>query len=86
MNSFRRLLAALGATATAVTLAILIPAQAWAAEHPALVGAGTEIVRRRRSYSRGGGVGCGAICCLLVVALIVVVVLLLRRRRGPRQP
>lgn len=86
MNSFRRLLAVLGATATAVTLAVLMPAYAWAADHPTLVAAGTEVARRRRSY-RGGGIGCGAVCCLLFVGIIVLIVLLIvRRRRRPGRP
>jgi hypothetical protein len=86
MNSFRRLLAVLGTTATAVSLAVLMPAYAWAADHPTLVSAGSEVARRRRSY-RGGGIGCGAVCCLLFVAIIVVIVLLIvRRRRRPGQP
>ena len=87
MNSFRRLLAVLGTTATAVSLAVLVPAYAWAADHPTLVAAGTEVARRRRSYRSGSGFGCGAVCCLLFVAIIVVVVLLVvRRRRRPGQP
>lgn len=88
MNSFKRLVAALGATAATVSLAVLMPAYAWAAEHPGLVAAGSEIARRRRTRGSGGsGVfACGAICCLLVVAIIVIVALLVVRRRRSRGP
>jgi hypothetical protein len=88
MNSLRRLLVAIGATVTTVSLAVFIPAYAWAATtQPALLSVGEELARRRPTVRRRGGFGifaCGAVCCLLVVAIIVVaIVLIQRRRRGP---
>jgi hypothetical protein len=84
MNSLRRLLVALGATATAVSLAVFIPAYAWAATtQPAVLSAGEELARRRPRVRRTGfgGLLCGGVCCLLIVAVIVVAILLVQRRR-----
>lgn len=56
-----------------ITVNVLVPAQAWAAE-PVL-----EAARRSR---RSGGFGLAAMfCCLAVVVGVVVVVYLINRRR-----
>lgn len=57
-----------------VTLNVLVPAQAWAAE-PVLEAA------RRSSRGGGGFLFAGMFCCLAVVVGVVVVVYLITRRR-----
>lgn len=65
-----------GALFTAVTVAVLLPAAAWAA-------AAGEVARPR---PRIGGLGLlGTFCCLAVVAVVVVAVLLLAQNRRRRR-
>jgi hypothetical protein len=66
---------------TAVVVAVLVPAAAWAAEHPALVAVGAEVERRRRGFSLGF---LPFLCCIVpLIVIVVVVVLIMRRRRPP---
>lgn len=68
---------------TAAVVAVLVPAVAWAAEHPAAFAVADELAKRRRSG--GGGIfGVFALlCCVVVVGVIVLIVMLARRRKPP---
>ncbi|MFC7549472.1 hypothetical protein [Plantactinospora sp. GCM10030261] len=81
MNLLRTTWARLGALATAVFVAVLIPSAAWAASDTGSMV--IEAARRRR----GTGFGLiGLLCCLVVVGGIVLAVLLIMRgRRGGRR-
>jgi hypothetical protein len=66
---------------TTAVFAVLVPAAAWAAEHPTLVAVGAEVERRRRGI---GGLGfLAALCCIVPLVIIVLVVVLIMRRRRP---
>src|SRR4051812_46641515 len=73
--------------AAAVTV-WLVPAYAWAAEHPGVTAAGAELARGYRIRRRGSPFGSlfGGCCCLLVLLVVLGVVLVTRRRRGRRMP
>lgn len=73
--------ARIGATLTAVTLWVLVPASAWAAE-AGVLDVAYEVARRPRF--RGVGL-VGMLCCLVVVALVAVGVLFIVRGRNRRR-
>jgi hypothetical protein len=79
MEHMRKWFARGGAVLTAVTLAVFVPAVAWASTN-GVYDVADELVRGRR---RSGGFGIFAgLCCLIVVAVVVLgVVLMMRRRR-----
>jgi hypothetical protein len=79
MEHMRKWVARGGTILTAVTLAVFVPAVAWASTNGVYDVAG-ELVRGRR---RVGGLGLvGGLCCLVVVVLVVLgLVLMMRRRR-----
>jgi hypothetical protein len=84
MDLVRKWVARVGAVLTAVSLAVFVPAVAWASTNGVYDVAG-ELVRGRRSRGFGGFVG--LLCCLVVVAVVAVGILLImrnRRGRGPR--
>jgi hypothetical protein len=65
----------------AVVVAVLVPAAAWAAEHPALVAVGAEVERRRRGFGLGF---LPFLCCVIpLIVIVLVIVLVMRRRRPP---
>ncbi|WP_433792031.1 hypothetical protein [Actinoplanes sp. CA-252034] len=67
---------------TGLTLGVLIPAQAWAADN----GAAQLVVEAARKSRRGGfGFGTiGIVCCLGVIVVIAVIVYLISRKRRRR--
>ncbi|MDI6097908.1 hypothetical protein QLQ12_04745 [Actinoplanes sp. NEAU-A12] len=70
------------AAVAGVTLTLLIPAQAWAAE-PGV----PQLVIEAARKSRRGGIGFGIIgllCCLGVIAAVVVAFVLISRKRKRR--
>jgi hypothetical protein len=79
MEHMRRWVARGGTVLTAATLAVFVPAVAWASTNGVYDVAG-ELVRGRR---RVGGVGLFAGLCCLVVVLVAVLglVLMMQRRR-----
>lgn len=77
MRSLRSWWVRLGAVLTAITLAVFVPAAAWAAQTGTYEIAG-ELARRRPRF-RGGLLA--PLCCLLVVGVVVILVLLLLRYR-----
>ena len=80
----RKWVARVGAVLTAVSLAVFVPAVAWASTN-GVYDVADELVRGRRSRGFGGFVG--LLCCLVVVAVVVVAILLIMRsRRGGRGP
>ena len=83
MELVRKWFARVGAVITTVSLAVFVPAVAWASTS----GAYDVAVEAARSRRRGGGFGffgAGLICCLVVVAAIVVGVILISRNRKRR--
>ncbi|GIF72773.1 hypothetical protein [Asanoa siamensis] len=78
-----RWFARIGAVLTTASLAVLVPAMAWASTS----GAYDVAVEAARSRRRGGfgffGVA-GLLCCLVVVAVVVVAVLLVNKNRKRR--
>jgi succinate dehydrogenase hydrophobic anchor subunit len=83
MDSVRTWAARVGAVLTAVSLAVFVPAVAWASTS-GVYDVADELVRGRRSRGFGGIVG--LLCCLVVVGVVVVAVLLIiRSRRGRRR-
>ena len=77
LSRWARRVAVLG---TAAVVAVLVPAAAWAAEHPALVAVGAEVERRRRGFGLGF---LPFLCCIVPLIIIVLVVVLIMRRRRP---
>ncbi len=64
-----------------LTLGVLVPAQAWAADN----GTAQLVVEAARRSRRGFGFGTiGLVCCLGVIAIIVIIVLLISRNRRRR--
>ncbi|MEV4277142.1 hypothetical protein [Actinoplanes xinjiangensis] len=65
-----------------LTLGVLVPAQAWAADN----GTAQLVVEAARKSRRGGfGFGTiGLVCCLGVIAIIVIVLVLISRKRRRR--
>ncbi|MEU4618963.1 hypothetical protein AB0G04_03145 [Actinoplanes sp. NPDC023801] len=63
-----------------VTLAVLIPAQAWAADN----GTAQLVVEAARKSRRGGFGVVGIICCLGVVAIAVIAFIVISRNRKRR--
>lgn len=70
------------AVVTAATLAVFVPAAAWAAT-TGVDEIAYEAVRRRSRGSSIFGV-LGLLCCLGVVAAVVIAVLLIKRGRRPK--
>ncbi|WP_188126807.1 hypothetical protein [Actinoplanes lobatus] len=62
-----------------VTMALLVPAAAWASS-----GTGEMMIEAARRGRRGGFGFFGVFCCLFVVGVIAVVVLLISRGRRRR--
>ena len=80
MTAFSRWGARLGAMITAVSLAVFVPAAAWAA-----TGTGEVVIEAAKRRSRGGGGLFGLFCCLVVVGVVALAVyLVVRNRRGRR--
>lgn len=83
MELVRKWFARVGAVVTTATLAVFVPAVAWASTS----GAYDVAVEAARSRRRGGvgffGVA-GLLCCLVVVAGIVLAVVLISRNRKRR--
>ena len=78
MEHMRKWVARGGTILTAVTLAVFVPAVAWASTNGVYDVAG-ELVRGRR---RVGGLGLvGGLCCLVVVVLVVLGLVVMTRRR-----
>ncbi|GAA1841096.1 hypothetical protein [Asanoa iriomotensis] len=82
MELLRKWAGRVGAVVTAATLAVFVPAVAWAST------SGTsEIVYEAARRRRGGlgflGVG-SLLCCLVVIALIVLAVVLVTKRSRKR--
>ncbi|GGN03290.1 hypothetical protein GCM10010109_09520 [Actinoplanes campanulatus] len=69
----------LTAALAGVTMALLVPAAAWAS-----TGTGEMVIEAARRGRRGGFGFLGALCCLAVVGIIVIVVLLISRGRRRR--
>jgi hypothetical protein len=85
MDQVRKWFARVGAVLTAVSLAVFVPAVAWASTS-GVYDVADELVRGRRGRGFGGIIG--LVCCLAVVAVVVVAALLImrsRRGRGPRR-
>ncbi len=84
MELVRKWIARVGAVVTAVSLAVFVPAMAWASTS----GAYDVAVEAARSRRRGGGFGffgiAGLLCCLVVVGGIVLAVVLISRNRKRR--
>ncbi|MEV4617844.1 hypothetical protein AB0J74_03880 [Asanoa sp. NPDC049573] len=84
MELVRKWFARTGAVLTTVSLAVFVPAVAWASTS----GAYDVAVEAARSRRRGGGIGffgfAGLLCCLVVVAAIVLAVVLISRSRKKR--
>jgi hypothetical protein len=78
----RRLQKWFTAALVGLTLGVLVPAQAWAADN----GAAQLVVEAARKSRRGGfGFGTiGLVCCLGVIVILVVIVLLISRNRRRR--
>ncbi|GID25441.1 hypothetical protein [Paractinoplanes brasiliensis] len=80
MSAAMKLWSRLVATVTGATLALVVPAHAWAAS----TGVTDIAVEAARSRRRGGfgffGLF-GALCCLFVVAAIVLAVVMVGRNR-----
>lgn len=71
----------IAAAVTGATLALVIPAHAWAASN----GVAEIAVEAARRRSRGLGFGVlGLVCCLGVVALVVLAIVLISRNRKRR--
>jgi hypothetical protein len=79
-DMIRKLQRWFAAALAGVTLAVLIPAQAWAADN----GTAQLVVEAARRSRRSGFGFFGLLCCLGVVAVIVIVVLLISRNRKRR--
>jgi hypothetical protein len=83
MELVRKWFVRVGAVVTTATLAVFVPAMAWASTSGAYDVA-VEAARGRRR----GGVGffgvAGLLCCLVVVAGIVLAVVLISRNRKRR--
>ena len=78
MEHMRKWFARGSAVLTAVTVAVFVPAVAWASTN-GVYDVADELVRGRR---RVGGVGIFAgLCCLIVVAAVVLGLVLMTRRR-----
>ncbi len=84
MSSLAKWWVRVTAVMTTATLAVLVPATAWAASNGVLDVA-YEVARRRPRRGFGGIGLFGGLCCLLVVVLVVVAVLAIRRGRGGRR-
>jgi len=82
MELVRKWVARVGAVVTTATLAVFVPAVAWASTS----GAYDVAVEAARARRRGGfGFGLfSLVCCLVVVAVVVVAVLLVMRSRKRR--
>ena len=83
MELVRTWSARVAAVISTATLAVFVPAVAWASTS----GAYDVAVEAARSRRRGGGFGFGAIgllCCLVVVAVIVIAVVMISRGRKRR--
>jgi hypothetical protein len=84
MELVRKWFARVGAVVTTATLAVFVPAVAWASTS----GAYDVAVEAARSRRRSGGFGlfgiAGLLCCLVVVAGIVLAVVLISRNRKKR--
>jgi hypothetical protein len=81
MSSLGKWWVRLGALVSTLTLAVFVPAAAWAAQ-TGVDGVAGELARGR---GRGfGGILVG-LCCLFVVGIIVVALVLVMRRRGGRR-
>jgi hypothetical protein len=71
----------LAAAVTGLTLTLVVPVHAWAADN-GVADVAVEAARYRRRRTGFGVFGfVGALCCLFVVAVVVLVVLLIRRGR-----
>jgi hypothetical protein len=83
MELVRKWLTRVGAVVTTATLAVFVPAVAWASTSGAYDVA-VEAARRRR-----GGIGffgvAGLLCCIAVVAVIVLAVVLISRGRNRKR-
>ncbi|MDG4823015.1 hypothetical protein O7635_14265 [Asanoa sp. WMMD1127] len=82
MELVRKWFARVGAVLTTVSLAVFVPAVAWAS-----TSGGYEVIEAARRGRRGGvgffGVA-GLLCCLVVVGGIVLAVVLVSRNRKRR--
>jgi len=85
MELVRKWFARVGAVVTTVSLAVFVPAMAWASTSGAY-DVGVEAARSRRGGSGGFGMLgiAGLLCCLVVVAGIVLAVVLISRNRKRR--
>jgi len=84
MELVRKWFARVGAVVTTVSLAVFVPAMAWASTS----GAYDVAVEAARSRRGRGGIGffgvAGLLCCLVVVGGIVLAVVLISRNRKRR--
>jgi hypothetical protein len=83
MELLRKWTTRVGAVFTAATLAVFVPAVAWASTSGA-----SDVVFEAARRRRGGlgFLGFGSLlCCLVVVALIVLAVVLITRSRGRKR-
>ncbi|MEV0719724.1 hypothetical protein [Asanoa sp. NPDC050611] len=83
MELLRKWATRAGAIITTATLAVFVPAVAWASTSGA-----SDVVYEAARRRRGGmgflGIG-SLLCCLVVVALIVLGVVLISRNRGRKR-
>ncbi|HEU4421658.1 MAG TPA: hypothetical protein VFR67_03845 [Pilimelia sp.] len=81
MSSVKRWWVRAAAALAGIGLALVVPALAWAAEHPGVLAVTEETSRRRPRVGFFGGLA--TLCCLLVVVAIVLLIVLAARRRRP---
>jgi hypothetical protein len=80
----RKWIARAGALFTTVSLAVFVPAVAWASTN-GVYDVAVEAARSRRGRGMGFFGIAGLLCCLVVVAVIVIGVVLISRGRNRKR-